>query len=706
MKRLIVLCWLVCSIAAQAQLKESMYGDQVKADVKMKYIYSFEEALQKAKKEHKLIFFNCFADWAIPCHGMNKAVFSDQKFADWMDKNFVNFIIDVTTPEGRPLAEKYNIQFQAHYLVLDEDGNIVHRIVGGCQLPEFQEKVALALNPKTSLTGMDKSYAEGDRNAKFLRNYALVLRTADESEKYKMVLDEYFSKIKKSDWPKQENWVLLGDKVKENKGEMFEYFLEHKDDFVKHNGEKAVFGKFTALYFMPLYEMASGKAYDGKKLLDMYMDFRKINLPQDNQLYILYDIAKFRGEKQFDRMMDILEQKVAKLDERTAAGLDFSLKDTEELMDAEKERVVKYYTARAEQAEGSARKEYQKVIKAIVNPEGIQFSRLPFAEALKKAGQEKKLIFIDCYTTWCGPCKMMSEQVFTLKHIGDFFNEHFVNLKIDMEKGEGRDLQKRYAVNAFPTMMLLDAEGRVVYKMVGASDSRGFMEKIRRGVLPEARYYQLKEKYDSGDRSADMMPEYLLTMGDAGELKNQNEEIRNYLNLLKGKDIFTKSTWKLYDFIAKDYKMPEFGFICENRKQFVGQIDESEVNRKIESVIFPAVISYLKGEITKEDMVQVRKLIQKAGLPEQFSVSYLDRIVSLYEKKQFTGMLDFYENKVAAIPDAHAKLNLDVLLNSLVQGASDAEKERALSYVRKCGENADPRALNTYKSLLEALTKM
>ena len=706
MKKLIVLCWLVCSIAAQAQLKESMYGEQVKADVKMKYIYSFEEALQKAKKEHKLIFFNCFADWAIPCHGMNKAVFSDQKFADWMDKNFVNFIIDVTTPEGRPLAEKYNIRFQAHYLILDEDGNIVHRIVGGCQLPEFQEKVALALNPKTSLAGMDKSYAGGNRNAKFLRNYALVLRTADESEKYKIVLDEYFSKIKKSDWPKQENWLLFGDKVRENKGEMFEYFLEHKDDFVKHNGEKAVFGKFTALYFMPLYQMASGKAYDGKKLLDMYMEFQKINLPQDNQLYILYDIAKYRGEKQFGRMMDVFEQKVADMDERTAPGLDFCLEDTEELMDAEKERVVKYYTARAEQAEGSAQKEYQKVIKAIVNPEGIQFSRLPFAEALKKAGQEKKLIFIDCYTTWCGPCKMMSEQVFTLKHIGDFFNEHFVNLKVDMEKGEGPDLQKRYAVNAFPTMMLLDAEGRVVYKMVGASDPRGFMEKIRRGVLPEACYYQLKEKYDSGDRSADMMPEYLLTMGDAGELKNQNEEIRNYLNLLKGKDIFTKSTWKLYDFIAKDYKMPEFGFICENRKQFVGQIDESEVNRKIENVIFPAVISYLKGEITKEDMVQVRKLIQKAGLPEQFSVSYLDQIVSLYEKKQFSGMLDFYENKVAAIPDAHAKLNLDVLLNSLVQGASDAEKERALSYVRKCGENADPRALNTYKSLLETLTKM
>ena len=68
---------------------------------------------------------------------MNKLVFSDQEFADWMDKHFVNFFIDVTTPAGRPFADKYKITFQAHYLVLNSDGEVVHRIVGGHQIPEF-----------------------------------------------------------------------------------------------------------------------------------------------------------------------------------------------------------------------------------------------------------------------------------------------------------------------------------------------------------------------------------------------------------------------------------------------------------------------------------------------------------------------------------------------------------------------------------------
>ena len=135
-----------------------MYGDAAKADVKMNYVYSFEEALKRAKEEKKLIFFNCFADWAVPCHQMNKAVFSDQKFCDYMDKHFVNLFMDMSTPEGKNFRDRYQIKFMAHYVVLDAEGNLVHRIVGGARLPEFQEKVACALSPETSLVGMNAAY--------------------------------------------------------------------------------------------------------------------------------------------------------------------------------------------------------------------------------------------------------------------------------------------------------------------------------------------------------------------------------------------------------------------------------------------------------------------------------------------------------------------------------------------------------------------
>ena len=222
---------------ALGETAQSMYGDAVKADVKMKYVYSFEEALKKAKKERKLIFFNCFADWAVPCHSMNKLVFSDQEFADWMDKHFVNFFIDVTTPEGRPLAEKYNVRFQAHYLVLDSDGQIVHRIVGGHQIPEFKAILEKALNPKTSLAGMNKRYAAGERSVKFLSAYADVLSVSDEGgEVYMKIIHELFGKLKKTDWSKKEYWKFFKRQLTDADSEMFKYMVENKESFVKSNG--------------------------------------------------------------------------------------------------------------------------------------------------------------------------------------------------------------------------------------------------------------------------------------------------------------------------------------------------------------------------------------------------------------------------------------------------------------------------------------
>ena len=91
MKKMTLAFVLVLSMI-MAVKAQSVYGDKVKADVKMKYVYSFEEALKKAREVNKPIFVNCFADWAVPCHGMNQLVFSDQQFADWMDRHFVNLL--------------------------------------------------------------------------------------------------------------------------------------------------------------------------------------------------------------------------------------------------------------------------------------------------------------------------------------------------------------------------------------------------------------------------------------------------------------------------------------------------------------------------------------------------------------------------------------------------------------------------------------
>ena len=704
MKKFTLVLNLVCFLAL-GSFAQSMYGDAVKADVKMKYVYSFEEALKKAKEENKLIFFNCFADWAIPCHSMNKLVFSDQEFADWMDKHFVNFFIDVTTPAGRPFADKYKITFQAHYLVLNSDGEVVHRIVGGHQIPEFKAILKNALNPKTSLAGMNERYAAGERNVKFLNVYADVLKIASEDETYKKVVEELFSKLKKSDWSKKGYWKSFCYMTKDIDSEMFKYMLDHKADFVKSNGEEQVNQFISNLYARTLYSYASGKeVYNGEKLLNIYLDIQKAGLPKENIVYSLYTIAKYRGEGDFSKMMDVIETVVPTWESTIAVALDLSLAEMKDLDKTDKERLINYFQKRSEKA-GGAKKHYLAAISDMVNTEGIKFEDITFNEALKKAKEQGKLIFMDCYTTWCGPCKMMSNQVFKQKQVGDFFNQNFVNLKVDMEKGEGRDLLKRYGVDAFPTMFLLDGDGNIIYKIRGGRSVQAFMTAIKRGQNLKIPFYIQKSRYEAGDRSAELMVDYFYTMADAGDVKNVMGEARSYLATLRAPDLYSKSAWELYENFVNNVTDQEFRYLITNREKFVENIGDSVINKKIEKVIFPMVIEYLKGSVSKNDIAVVWNLVNTGKFSSDYSLVLLNKIISMYDKKEFSQLIDFYEKDVTSNQDDRTRLNLDVILHYLLKDASSEEKNRAVTYAKKEMEKARPGVRDSYMALIETLSK-
>ena len=129
---------------------------------------------------------------------------------------------------------------------------------------------------------------------------------------------------------------------------------------------------------------------------------------------------------------------------------------------------------------------------------GVIFDHGTLAESLAKAKKNKKgpnMVFLDCYTTWCGPCKQMANVIFPMEHVGEFFNANFVNLKIDMEKGEGIELAKKYNVRAYPTFLILDAEGNEINRVVGSGDADGFIAKVKKAMDPNNSPQVKKEAY-------------------------------------------------------------------------------------------------------------------------------------------------------------------------------------------------------------------
>ncbi|MEM1322011.1 MAG: thioredoxin family protein [Bacteroidota bacterium] len=104
------------------------------------------------------------------------------------------------------------------------------------------------------------------------------------------------------------------------------------------------------------------------------------------------------------------------------------------------------------------------------NGTAVHFTPSPtLSDILDEATRTNKLVFVDFYATWCLPCKIMDEEVFTHQETADFLNENFINYKVDGEKGNGQNLAVIFEVTAYPTLLFLDQKGRVLERKVGAA---------------------------------------------------------------------------------------------------------------------------------------------------------------------------------------------------------------------------------------------
>lgn len=98
---------------------------------------------------------------------------------------------------------------------------------------------------------------------------------------------------------------------------------------------------------------------------------------------------------------------------------------------------------------------------------GIHFIEDDWNAALKKARAENKLVFLDIYATWCGPCKMLKQYTFTNTSVGNFFNSNFINVSVDGEKGVGPQLAQAYSIEGYPSLIITDATGKPVLVTAG-----------------------------------------------------------------------------------------------------------------------------------------------------------------------------------------------------------------------------------------------
>ena len=165
--------------------------------------------------------------------------------------------------------------------------------------------------------------------------------------------------------------------------------------------------------------------------------------------------------------------------------------------------------------------------------EGIEFFHGSWEEALAEANRQDKVIFIDAYTTWCGPCKRMAADVFPDPRVGEFYNKNFICVKLDMEKPESESFRSKHPVSAYPTLFFVNGKDVAVHMVRGAMQVEQFIQVGQQALAKSDPMDTYVTAYDGGDRSPELVYKYTRGLIRAGQshLKVANDYVRSQTDL-------------------------------------------------------------------------------------------------------------------------------------------------------------------------------
>ena len=251
-----------------------------------------------------------------------------------------------------------------------------------------------------------------------------------------------------------------------------------------------------------------------------------------------------------------------------------------------------------------------------VHAQGIAFSQEPFDTVLAKAKKEGKLVFIDCYTSWCGPCKMLAREVFANDTVGSFFNRHFVNMKMDMERGDGPQMARRYQVGSYPTLLFINPDSKeVVYRHTGARRGAGWLvEAGRKAMDPSANLVGLATAYTLGKQDTTVVEKYLAGLTAASLTARADSVLDEYLAGITDANKCSKATWRMLERYVRDPYSSRFDFMLDNATAFANVVGQERVDKKLADLYYYAVLGFIK-----------RKRIPE----EQFARGKFNRLTSL-----------------------------------------------------------------------------
>lgn len=331
----------------------------------------------------------------------------------------------------------------------------------------------------------------------------------------------------------------------------------------------------------------------------------------------------------------------------------------------------------------------------------IQFEHSSWAEIKAKAIKENKTIFFDAYTSWCGPCKKLAAEVFTINEVADYFNQNFINAKFDMEKGEGPELAKLYEVRAYPTLMFINGDGQLVNKRVGALDFESLLEVAKKSKGGES-LEDLIAMYKAGHREFSFMKKYLSRM--EGLKVNIPMLVEEYFTNVKQEEWSTADNWFLTERYINVEESPVFQYVLAHKKVYERNFGAEAINHYLVEVYRNTIQKTANSVFAIEDLEEEKERFARLDFKGKDQLILECDVIIADMNKDYKKYIDLMDKRLTLYPEKNQDKQLDwmneVCWKMLQKTADPYVMKKAADMASVSVKFKKPAFMDTYAHLL------
>lgn len=286
-----------------------------------------------------------------------------------------------------------------------------------------------------------------------------------------------------------------------------------------------------------------------------------------------------------------------------------------------------------------------------------------WSTVLEKAKKENKMIFLDAYATWCGPCKMMDAETYKDQAVADYYNANFINVKYDMEKGEGILLAQQFSVESYPSLLFINTDGAMLHRGVGYLDAPAFVVLGKAAKDPALQYAVVKKKALEMTNA-----EFVKFASDAVKFQDEDFDQISEDYLAKQADILGNAD--LIDLIMNyANSLPDqksLAYIVNNKAKILqtGNYTDDDFNERIISLTLGYALSaHEQLDDENLDFEIVKTLLEKYVPEKAFFVYNYFRTQYLLDNKETEEAISTFD---AILMNTPAKVTFDQTCNAMM----------------------------------------